>query len=425
MEELLSHLQKSKDEKKVELYNTFVCHLQDIKREKEKIMKILQPSYCFPVEQFPLVNEVSLCATGGENYKKRKSPETAIDPVKVSPEMKRISRDGFEVFLINKGYPSDASRLKKEQLIELLESRGLLSFSMKNLKAQMVDALRDSFASESESASSISSAVCVSLATVAPVSDHLYSKKETPLKSSTSSSSFEEINNNAISNESGSTLNIGRNEVPNYSSTVVCESGSSSGTPLIKTPGRKGSLMADFRNLVNGSYAGGGEDEQKGAESLGIRKELQNRLSRHRESQVRRSSLMVTSVAESGQGQCEKRPLKEEDSGKAAPLHSQNSPTDIESFKSASCSFSKKDSSPVLSDYNTMASVEMITEANEKMELASTSSSVNSESSTASSVADKSTNKSFFPSSLSQNDRTKPVIVSPVMLISCWLSFFL
>ena len=72
---------------------------------------------------------------------KRKSPEQALDPVKLSPEQKRNSTD-FDKAAAEAGLPSDLSKLKKEQLLKELEKRGHMEYSMKSLKKDIQDTLK-------------------------------------------------------------------------------------------------------------------------------------------------------------------------------------------------------------------------------------------------------------------------------------------
>lgn len=72
---------------------------------------------------------------------KRKSPEEALQPEKLSPEAKRNSSD-FEKIVLQAGLPSDLNRLKKDSLLKELAARGHFDLSMKSLKKDMVEALK-------------------------------------------------------------------------------------------------------------------------------------------------------------------------------------------------------------------------------------------------------------------------------------------
>jgi hypothetical protein len=232
MEEIINRLLKAKDDRKVELYRTFLKHADELRIEREMILKLIDPpssSSSSKMEDI-LVDNMS---------RKRKSPETALNPVKLSPESKRSSRE-FEQYLVNYGFPSDANKLKKEQLIELLEKRGITTFSMKNLKAQMIDALKTSFESP---------LVHFSQPSLPPY------KIETPPKPSQTQLEVANDHFNAP-----------------------------------KSSARKGSLMSEFRTLVNGGLTQSSNDEEW------VKKEFNNRQSRHRESQVRKSFVETDST---------------------------------------------------------------------------------------------------------------------------------
>ncbi len=90
----------------------------------------------------PKVAEVEVKTIEEVNRNKRKSPEEAINPEKLSPENKRNSSD-FEKIVLQAGLPSDLSRLKKDNLLKELASRGHHELTMKSLKKDMVEALKN------------------------------------------------------------------------------------------------------------------------------------------------------------------------------------------------------------------------------------------------------------------------------------------
>ena len=77
-----------------------------------------------------------------ESKQKRKSPETCSDGFRNSPLAKRNSSD-FADIASAEGLPADLTRLKKEELLAELESRGNCTMTMKALKKDLVDALKD------------------------------------------------------------------------------------------------------------------------------------------------------------------------------------------------------------------------------------------------------------------------------------------
>jgi hypothetical protein len=222
MEEILTRLLKNKDEKKLELYRTFLNHMEDLKLEREMILKML-PSSSTKVDSGEVVS------------KKRKSPEAPLDQVKLSPDQKR-SMNEYEQYLASHGYSTDLNKLKKEHLIDLLEKRGIKTFTMKALKAQMIETFKASFEA-------------LPFATLEPT----ISKAETPFKNS--------------DNQTENTNDVQEVQAPKSV--------------------RKGSLMSEFRNLVHGTT----NNHSTSEESEWAKKEFQNRQSRHRDSQIRKSML--------------------------------------------------------------------------------------------------------------------------------------
>ena len=81
---------------------------------------------------------------------KRKSPETRQTGTALSesPDLKRNSLD-YEELAVEAGLPADLNRLRKEQLLNELERRGCADFSMKSLKKELIDGLRNILAENS------------------------------------------------------------------------------------------------------------------------------------------------------------------------------------------------------------------------------------------------------------------------------------
>ena len=84
----------------------------------------------------------SSSAGSGIGNKKRKTPEVSVTSTRHSPDLKRNSVD-YEELAHAVGLPSDLNKLKKEQLLEELESRGITMFHAKSLKKDLVDALKE------------------------------------------------------------------------------------------------------------------------------------------------------------------------------------------------------------------------------------------------------------------------------------------
>ena len=92
------------------------------------------------------VDSSSSSAGSGLGNKKRKTPEISITSTRHSPDLKRTSVD-YEELALAVGLPSDLNKLKKEQLLEELESRGINTFHAKSLKKDLVDALKEAIVS--------------------------------------------------------------------------------------------------------------------------------------------------------------------------------------------------------------------------------------------------------------------------------------
>lgn len=160
--------------------------------------------------------------------RKRKSPEMAYTITnqlenKVSPEHKRITPQVVDMddILTKLGLPVNLDRLTKGQLLQELEIRGNTFFTMKSLKKELIDGLKDLLIEEQRQSNQIN--------------------KE----------SIQQTTNNDI-------------EQVDRLETIAVPEGIDANAPaslpittqVQPTPGkpvRKGSLMAEFRNLVNNS----------------------------------------------------------------------------------------------------------------------------------------------------------------------------
>lgn len=79
--------------------------------------------------------------TNHENRQKRKSPEANLKSTHCSPLPKRVSTD-FNEITAAAGLPSDLSKLKKEELLQEIESRGNCTMTMRAKKQDLIDVLR-------------------------------------------------------------------------------------------------------------------------------------------------------------------------------------------------------------------------------------------------------------------------------------------
>jgi len=74
---------------------------------------------------------------------KRKSPEVALTLARDSPEQKRSTPNvEWDNVATHFGIPSDLNKLKKEELLVMLEGYGIHSLSMKDYKKDLVDTLK-------------------------------------------------------------------------------------------------------------------------------------------------------------------------------------------------------------------------------------------------------------------------------------------
>lgn len=188
---------------------------------------------------------------------KRKSPEMGM--LGSSPDLKRNSTQDYEVLATSAGLPTDLNRLKKEHLLEELESRGNTEFSMKSLKKDLVDALKESLLRCSKEANGEESQeMNKSYKDAAAVTAMSFDNKEP----------------------------ISEVEVEVDTLAVILEDDSS-----IKSGGvqkARISLMADFRNLVNNPAQLAESESDRAAK---IQNEYQARQQRHRQSQIRKLSI--------------------------------------------------------------------------------------------------------------------------------------
>ena len=103
------------------------------------------------IDEIPVPNEKS-----SMNGQKRKSSVSLrAGMVKDSPNQKRTSIGlNWEEVAISVGLPIDLNKLKKEQLLFELENYGISNFSMKDLKKDMIDSLKEHLISKTRISSS-------------------------------------------------------------------------------------------------------------------------------------------------------------------------------------------------------------------------------------------------------------------------------
>lgn len=148
IQQILDTLQKNQADKKSQLTSIYEEHSAWLDNELSLIYKLIDHN---PREDLihgtKITDGIAVVLSGSEKRddsfgsKKRKSPETAAD-FKLSPEQKRLLGD-IDELIAAAGLPNDLNRLKKEQLLEELEKRGHTSCTMKTLKKDMIDVLKE------------------------------------------------------------------------------------------------------------------------------------------------------------------------------------------------------------------------------------------------------------------------------------------
>mmetsp|Transcript_26263 Transcript_26263/g.38934 ORF Transcript_26263/g.38934 Transcript_26263/m.38934 type:complete len:768 (+) Transcript_26263:107-2410(+) len=132
VEKIVDHLNRMCVDKKIQATERYEEHSAWLTSEFDKIRDLLQ--YNCPKKD--------VRDDASETRQKRKSPETCSHGSRNSPMTKRTSADYMELAVAD-GLPADLNRLKKEELLEALEARGNSSMTMKALKKDLIEALKD------------------------------------------------------------------------------------------------------------------------------------------------------------------------------------------------------------------------------------------------------------------------------------------
>lgn len=198
-----------------------------------------------------------------ECRQKRKSPETCSNGSRNSPQAKRNSSN-FADIAIAEGLPPDLNRLKKEDLLEALESRGNCTMTMKALKKDIIDALKDLLLD-------------------------IHSRP---------AAQAEERNSLVSSIQEDSSITQPSDSVQNSVATLELNPHrlSSGGFSGAASPARKMSVLAEARQQVNVARQSVLQDnaESSADRSDRLAKEYEARKQRHRSSQIRLSQAMGT-----------------------------------------------------------------------------------------------------------------------------------
>lgn len=133
-QKVVQSMLKMSEDKKTQLAVRFEEHSTWLNDELQKIRLLLGKDN---ISVAPASEDVS--------RPKRKSSEVQI--VGLSPEQKRNSTDYVELAL-NAGLPADLNKMKKEQILNEIELRGKTPLTIKSLKKDLVDALKEMLAQE-------------------------------------------------------------------------------------------------------------------------------------------------------------------------------------------------------------------------------------------------------------------------------------
>ena len=235
--EIVKNLHKLVEEKKIILSERYVEHSNWLTKEFLQLRGLIQQDARLPLSESvdQITNDDSDAIEETENLsrQKRKSREICADGTRTSPDPKRISGDSLEL-------PKDLNKLKKEDLLVELEKRGVTTMTMKSLKKDLVDALKDLIAKEASD------------------------KEEVKIDKVTNSSSSSEIHSNQV-----------------ISSTAT---------------GRKGSLMSEFRTLVNKNQTVTATQETPSERQARVERGFHERMGRHRESTARQSAVTLEGI---------------------------------------------------------------------------------------------------------------------------------
>jgi hypothetical protein len=159
-EKIVQNLKKSSDEYKLSLNKKYVDHSSWLQNEMRQIIELISQNpreqlklkndkdfnFSQGVEELdeipaPLVSRSTQIFDKGSNQK-RKSPDASV--LRESPDQKRsLTKSDDDIKTGDNKLPTNLGILTKEQLLQELERRDVFTFSMKNLKKDLVDALQN------------------------------------------------------------------------------------------------------------------------------------------------------------------------------------------------------------------------------------------------------------------------------------------
>ena len=267
---ILETLEKSKKEKMDSIDTRYREHAAWIQSELLKIQALIQPSLTAQqIEEVKLIQEPQ-----ESNSKKRKSPETAYQGPKQSPEQKRASIN-FEELFVSINLPADPNRATKDVLLSALAGLGHTNVPSKTLKKDIIEMIKDKLLAqrrESESMNQQASEPVVEEEEEEAVVEQEIEAVEADLESVNLNDAPEEVQPAEESIP----------EPPQEPTPAVYHSPT-------KTPGRKGSLMlSTFRDMINNQVPLAPEPQEE-SKTVNVESEFKNR---YRASQIRKSQIL-------------------------------------------------------------------------------------------------------------------------------------
>ena len=262
IEQFVSVLHKITDDRKARATERFLEHSDWLQNEFLLLQRLierdprsnepieLQTSETEPKEERDFVEIETEGVPETAQGLKRKSPEICLDGQRNSPEAKRSSADYAEL-AVKEGLPADLNKLKKEQLLEELERRGITTVSNKALKKDLIEILKN----------------------------HLVNNKNHCGESLNKLNSTEQLCKN---------VSVVENE---YSSTT------STTSQLPRQPRQGSILMSEFRNKSQPTALTATSEETDADRQARVEKGFNERMGRHRDSQIRKSQIMVAAAA--------------------------------------------------------------------------------------------------------------------------------
>lgn len=174
-----------------------------------------------------------------QDSKKRTFPKAELGSSLLSPEQKRQSADATEL-QVEAGLPADLNRLTKDQLIRELENRSALgSYTKQFLKKDLIEGLKNHLIEEYRRTRAVVKSPFIKQ----------YEKQYDLENDDDEDEDNDEDESNAMEDgDDNDEVNISQNNIINEDNDEEVEAVNPNATPK---PVRKGSLMADFRTLVN------------------------------------------------------------------------------------------------------------------------------------------------------------------------------